>query len=139
MRSRVAVLLGAMAMLMPACGGGGQDPASLKEIARASSGAIDVVVLAAGNAIQNDKDTFTIEFRSQSSGQPVDVGDVIVSATMAMAGMAPMIGKVDVSKTSTPGRYTVTSALGMAGSWRLNVEWNGPQGAGSVALQTRAQ
>ena len=68
------------------------------------------------------------------TGELVGVGTVKVSATMTMPGMAPMFGSGDVQRSDQPGRYTVASDLGMAGTWRSTVGWDGPAGRGSVAL-----
>jgi hypothetical protein len=59
---------------------------------------------------------------------------VNVNASMPMAGMAPMFGDCMVTPTATKGRYDVASDLGMAGTWRLQVAWNGPAGRGSASL-----
>ena len=105
----------------------------LKELQRAKSGDVNVVLLSAGDSLKQGKGNFVLEFRDASGGL-VDVGTVTVSATMPMAGMAPMFGESDVTSTDTKGRYQVASDLGMVGTWRFNILWNGPAGAGSAAL-----
>jgi hypothetical protein len=105
----------------------------LKELARVRSGAIDVVLLSEKSALGRGKDTATIEFRS-ADGQLVDVGTVMGSATMPMAGMAPMVGGMAVQPTPVAGRYRASSDLSMAGDWKLNVEWSGPAGTGSASF-----
>ena len=114
------------------CGKGEEAPA-LKEVQRVHAGALDVVLLSASGALKQGKDSFVLEFRG-ADGQLVDVGTVNVNATMAMAGMGPMLGESTVNPTSTKGRYEVASNLNMAGSWRFTVEWNGPAGQGSTSL-----
>jgi hypothetical protein len=49
---------------------------------------------------------------------------------MAMPGMSPMLGTVSVAKTDAPGRYMLDADLGMTGTRRLTVEWDGPAGKG---------
>jgi hypothetical protein len=105
----------------------------LKELQRAHTAAVDVVLLSAAEALQQGKGSFVLEFRGPG-GQLVDVGTVSVNATMTMPGMSPMFGESAVKPTTTTGRYEVVSDLGMAGTWRLNVEWNGPAGRGSASL-----
>ena len=108
--------------------GGG---ANLTEIQRIRSGTLDVVLLSPHDALSHGKDTFSIEFRSTSGGGLVDVGNVHATASMAMPGM-PMFGSIEVQRTSVPGRYAANSDIGMAGSWRMTIEWDGPAGRGSV-------
>lgn len=128
MRSTTAILA---ALLITACGG--SDAAPLKELQRVKAGAVNVVLLSSGESIKQGKSTFTVEFRDEA-GNLVDAGMVKVNAMMPMPGMAPMIGDCNVTPTSTKGRYDVASDLGMAGTWRLQVSWNGPAGEGSVSM-----
>ena len=123
---------------MTACGPG-EQPESLRELRRVRSGNLDVVLLSANDALRQGKDSFIIEFRSAKDGQLTDGGDVRASATMPMAGMAPMNGSIEVRRTDTNGRYSVTTDLSMAGDWRIAVEWDGPSGRGSAMLSTSAQ
>jgi hypothetical protein len=111
----------------------------LNEVSRVRSGELDVVLLSQGSGIKRGKDTIVVEFRSKSDGSLVDVGTVKASATMPMAGMAPMFGSLEVQPGHRPGRYTVTSDLSMAGEWRVGIEWNGSAGQGSATVSTFAQ
>jgi hypothetical protein len=129
-RSNVGCVL--LVLVLSACKGGDQG-AALKELQRAHSAAVDVVLLSDGETLKQGRGSFVLEFRGPG-GQLLDVGTVKVNATMAMAGMSPMFGTSDVQKSDTPGRYVVTSDLGMAGTWRLMVEWDGPAGHGSASL-----
>jgi hypothetical protein len=124
-------VLALMASAAGACRPSEQAP--LKELQRAHAGMLDVVLLSAGDALRQGKDSFVLEFRNPD-GQLLDVGTVSVNATMAMAGMAPMFGVSTVKETATKGRYEITSDLNMAGTWRFAVEWNGPAGRGSTSL-----
>ena len=114
------------------------DTANMTEVQRLRSGALDVVLLSPHEGLRNGKDTFTIEFRSISDGSLVDAGIVRTTANMPMPGM-PMFGAIEVQKTSVPGRYTARSDLGMAGSWRMSIEWDGPRGRGSVNFAGKVQ
>jgi len=125
-----------VAVVAAACTAGENAP--LEEIQRTRSGAVDVVLLSSDAAIRKGLDSFTIEFRA-ADGQLVDVGAVKANATMPMAGMAPMAGEVTVQPAGAKGRYSVSSKLSMAGTWRIDVEWNGPAGAGTATLSTAAQ
>ena len=128
-----------LSLAVAACGGGGgtsADPA-LKELQRVKSGNLDVVLLAPSGAITHGKDTFILEFRE--AGTLRDVGTVKANATMPMAGMPPMFGTLELKPSDAPGRYSVTSDLGMAGTWQINVEWQGPAGTGSTTLRGAVQ
>ena len=105
----------------------------LKELRRVHASTLDIVLLSEEETLRQGKDSFVLEFRSPD-GQLVDVGTVSVNATMTMPGMSPMFGESAVKATAMKGRYEVTSDLGMAGTWRLSVEWNGPAGRGSASL-----
>ncbi|SRR6266540_5535819 len=110
------------------------DAAPLKELQKVKSGDAEVVLLAKSDALAQGKDSFVLEFRS-ADGSLRDVGTVRANATMVMAGMAPMFGNVNVRPGDAPGRYEVTSDFGMAGTWQINVEWQGPAGMGSAILR----
>jgi hypothetical protein len=120
------------ALLVTACGRGDQA-VSLKELQRAHSGSVDVVMLSDSDTLHQGKGTVVVEFRD-GAGKLVDVGMVTVNATMTMPGMAPMFGDNSVKPTDTKGRYEVATDLGMAGMWRFTVAWNGPAGTGSVSM-----
>ena len=117
---------------------GPESTAQLNEIDRARSGDIDVVLLSEGLAVKQGTDTVTIEFR-RPDGSLVDVGTVKAGATMPMAGMAPMVGTVEIEPGNAPGRYTAATTLTMAGEWRWSIEWKGPAGAGSATFSPMVQ
>ena len=124
-------VVGFVILLVAACGGSDQA-AQLKELQRVKAGALDLVLLAPGDAIKQ-KGSFVLEFRD-ADGSLVDVGSVSVGASMPMPGMAPMFGECLVTPSPTKGRYEVVSDLGMAGTWRLQVAWEGPEGKGSASM-----
>ena len=136
-RPWVALLLACIALPVGACTPSGAPARS--EIAQAQAGGLTVVLLSGGSALPQGRGTFTLEFRSQADNQLTEVGDVTVSATMPMAGMAPMFGRVTARRTDIPGRYDVESDLGMVGSWRIGVEWTSGDGTESVLLSGRVQ
>jgi hypothetical protein len=111
----------------------GTDTAHLTAIQTIKSAGIDVVLLSDHDAIRHGKDMFVIEFKSPSNGHLVDVGTVSVTANMPMPGMA-MFGTIQVQRTDVPGRYAARSDFGMAGTWRMAVEWDGSGGHGSVTF-----
>jgi len=123
-------------LLLIGCGCAGET-APLKELQRLRSGNLDVVLLSAGNSLKQGKGTFVVEFHD-AGGSLVDVGTVTVGAAMPMPGMAPMFGDCMVTPTATKGRYDVSSDLGMAGTWRVQVTWNGPRGQGQASMRATA-
>lgn len=74
---------------------------------------------------------FVIEFTSPS-GQPMDVGKVTLSTSMAMPGMAPMVAGATVSPDKAPGRYRGTISFPDGGARQVTVAWDGPAGKGSA-------
>lgn len=127
----------AAAVFAVACGGSGAGDSNLRELQRMKSGDLDIVLLSGDGALNQGKDAFTIEFR-HANGSLVDVGTVSTSANMTMPGMT-MPGTVRVEPSGTPGRYQATGDFGMAGTWQMKVEWNGPAGQGSVSFDGTVQ
>ena len=77
------------------------------------------------------KNSFVLEFTSPS-GQPLDVGKVALSTSMAMPGMAPMVEGATLSPDKAPGRYVGTINFGDRGARQVTVTWDGPAGKGSA-------
>ena len=101
------------------------------------SGDMEIVLRSLSGTLRTGRNTFTIEFRSPS-GHLVDVGTVRVAANMAMPGMV-MPGNVHVQSAGVPGRYMATAEFGMAASWPISIEWDGPAGRGSVHFEGSVQ
>ena len=135
-RRLISMVSVALVVSVAACAN--TQSSKLKEVQRVKAGNLEVVLLSATDALKEGKDSFVLEFHSTANQQLVDVGTVKVNATMPMAGMAPMIGDTTV-KPSTSGRYDVATDLGMAGTWRVGVDWDGPAGKGTATLQGRVQ
>ena len=119
LRPRLAIVL---FTIISVVGGCKKSDDQLAEWQRAKSGGLDVVLLSPSGGPRHGRDTLVLEFRSAADGKLVDVGDVRVTATMPMTGM-PMIGSMDVTRTSTAGRYAVVCQLEMAGTWRITIRW----------------
>jgi Cu(I)/Ag(I) efflux system membrane protein CusA/SilA len=97
------------------------------------TGALTIALLSPTGTLHQGRNTYTIEFRG-ANGALVDVGAVHTSANMAMPGMV-MSGGVEVSRSTVPGRYQATAEFGMAGTWKMALEWDGPAGRGSVDFE----
>jgi len=102
------------------------------------SGDLDVVLLSPTGTLRQGRNVFTIEFRRAGTTTLVDAGTVRASANMPMPGMV-MSGGLQVAPTTVPGRYSATAEFGMAGAWQMAIEWDGPNGAGSVNFQGGVQ
>jgi hypothetical protein len=77
------------------------------------------------------KNAFVLEFTSPS-GQPLDVGKVTLSTSMAMPGMAPMVTGATLAPDKAPGRYLGTIDFPDTGTRQVTVAWDGPAGKGSA-------
>lgn len=77
------------------------------------------------------KNAFVLEFTSPS-GQPLDVGKVTLSASMAMPSMAPMVTGATLSPDKAPGRYLGTIDFPDTGTRQVTVTWDGPAAKGSA-------
>jgi hypothetical protein len=114
------------------------EPSDLKAIQTVTSGDLSVALLNASGTFRQGRTDFAVEFRSAKTGRLVDAGTVRVEANMSMPGM-PMSGGIEISRTSTPGRYTATGQFGMSGVWKMTVQWDGPAGRGSVPFEGNVQ
>jgi Cu(I)/Ag(I) efflux system membrane protein CusA/SilA len=120
--------------------GSGARPGSSSDgvvVQTVSADTLAIVLRSPTGRLRTGRNAFTIEFRS-ASGALVDAGTVRGTANMSMPGML-MSGNVQVSPVGEPGRYAATAEFGMAGSWQMSVEWNGPAGRGSVTFQGAVQ
>ena len=135
---RTLLLAVVMTTTLLLVGGCRRSDEQLTEWQRIKSGALDVVLLSPQGSPRHGRDTLAIEFRSSGNGQLVDVGDVRATATMPMAGM-PMIGSIDVTRANVAGRYTAVAQLEMAGTWRIELHWQGASGSGSVTFPGTVQ
>ena len=137
-RLKAATVVVAMFTIGVATGSCRRSASPLTEWQRAKSGALDVVLLSPRGVIRHGRDELVIEFRSSTAGALVDVGELRATATMPMPGM-PMFGSVEITRTETPGRYRAVVECEMAGTWRLNLQWQGATGSSSVAFSGSVQ
>jgi len=127
--TKLAQAIGVLSLVVAACVGCGKTT-KLTEVQRVRSGDVDIVLLSR-DGVLHQKDSFTIEFRSISGGDLLNVGAVRASASMPMPGM-PMFGTIDIQPADAPGRYVAKGNLEMTGGWRIALEWDGPAGRGKV-------
>jgi copper/silver efflux system protein len=138
----VALLLtaGVIAVLWRAPWRTGFAPAPLdaKVIRTVRSGDLDIVLLSTGGALRQGRNQFFIEFRRAGTTTLVHVGGVRASGNMSMPGMVMSSG-LEVHATDVPGRFTATAQFGMAGAWRMTIDWDGPSGHGSERFEGGVQ
>ena len=115
----------------------GQIDGGSMVVQRVQAGDLQIVLLAPTGTLRQGRNTFTIEFRS-AGGALVDVGTIRGSANMSMPGMV-MSGGLTLAPTSVPGRYQATTEFGMAGTWPMAIQWDGPAGRGSVTFEGTVQ
>jgi copper/silver efflux system protein len=114
------------------------DSNSGKVVQLVRAGELDVILLSSDGRLRHGRNTFLVEFRRTGTSTRADVGTVRASANMSMPGMV-MSGGLQVAPTGTPGRYTATADFGMAGTWQMSVEWDGPAGKGAVSFEGGVQ
>lgn len=117
--------------------GGAADAAATEVVQTVRSGDLDIVLRSPTGTLRSGRNTFTIEFRSRA-GDLLDVGTVRAGANMAMPGMV-MSGNLQVTPGAVPGRYAATAEFGMAGAWKINIEWSGPAGRGAANFEGAVQ
>jgi hypothetical protein len=107
-----------------------------KEVESHRYGDVVISLLNDKGDLKQGKNRFMIAFRSATSGQPMDAGQVQVSATMTMPGMSPMSAGIEIQPANATGRYLAEGNFGMSGNWRFDVRWDGPAGRGSALFNS---
>ena len=98
------------------------------------SGDLTITLLNDKGDLTQGQNNFIVEFKSASTGQPVDVGRVLISSSMSMPGMAPMSGGIELAPAGQTGRYRAKGDFAMSGAWRFAIQWHGPSGRGSTVF-----
>ncbi len=107
------------------------------QIQRVTSDDLVISVNAPAGALRQGRSSLLVEFRSRSTNELVDVGEVRIGAAMPMPGMV-MSGNVAVVPQGR-GRYLATGEFGMAGAWQFTIDWDGPAGHGSTSFEGPVQ
>ena len=111
--------------------GSGQG-AEMKVIQTHKAKNIVVTLLSESGQWTQGKNSFVLEFTSADTTQPVDVGNVTLSTSMPMPGMAPMLAGATLTPDKAPGRYLGTISFPDRGARQVTVAWDGPAGKGST-------
>ena len=65
-----------------------------------------------------------------AQGEPIEIKDLDVRASMPMKNMAPMTAKVEVQPDSQSGRFKVDTYLSMKGEWIITAQVKDPKNKG---------
>jgi|SRR6185369_8779239 hypothetical protein len=122
------------AVVLSACNSNSAPAA--KEIESHTSGDMVITLSSETGQLAQGKNTFYIAFRSAGTNQPVDAGTIMLSASMTMPGMAPMVAPIEITPAGKPGQYIVKAEFGMSGSFGFEVRWDGPAGRGSTTFHS---
>jgi hypothetical protein len=106
--------------------------ADLKTIQTQKAKDMTITLLSESGQWTKGKNTFVLAFTSAATTQPVDVGKVTLSTSMAMPGMAPMLAGATLAPEKGPGRYLGTIDFPDSGARQVTVAWEGPAGKGST-------
>lgn len=131
-RTVVVAIVAISALALAACGGRSGE---LREVKQQKAGEYTIVLLAPEGRIEEGTGEFALEFRGPN-GQPVDVGEVQLTSSMPMPGQPNMLAAVSVSKTATPGRYTVSGDFEMKGAYDTVITFaNGQKATVTLKVQ----
>ena len=131
-RLMVSVMLGGLLLLDGLTGMAWS--AELKAIQARKAKDVVMTLLSESGQWNQGKNAFVLEFSSDTSKQPVDVGKVTLNTNMAMPGMAPMVADATLSPDKVPGRYLGTITFPDSGTRQVTITWDGPAGKGSAQL-----
>ena len=121
------------AVVLSACN---SNAPATKEIESHTAGDMVITLSNEKGELAQGQNTFVIAFRSASTNQPVDAGTIMLSTSMAMPGMAPMVAPIEIAPAGKPGQYVVKADFGMSGSFGVDVRWDGPGSRGSTSFHS---
>lgn len=74
-----------------------------------------------------------------AQGQPLNVKDLEMSASMPMKNMAPMSAPVEVQPDDKPGRFKADTYLSMKGDWTITAQVKDPKNKGKQEFTVKVQ
>ncbi len=74
-----------------------------------------------------------------TQGEPIEVKDLEVSASMPMKNMAPMTAKVEVQPDGKPGRFKADTYLSMKGEWIITAQVKDSKNKGKQEFTLKVQ
>lgn len=111
---------------------GTTETTASQTIRQLQSGDLRVLLKSSDGGFHQGREAFTLEFRSATTGDLVDVGNVRLVGAMTMPGMAMPAG-IEIQRVGV-GLYQATANFGMAGAWRFTLEWNGTAASGQLTF-----
>ena len=122
---KIITLILPISLLMVACGSPSTDTQTQSETApqtettATEENTVIVALVSPEEEISMGDSELILEVQDNTSGEVVAVENIEVSSTMPMEGEDPMISKVEIEPTETPGQFKVKTNFGMAGTWNL--------------------
>ncbi|MEL7417124.1 MAG: efflux RND transporter periplasmic adaptor subunit [Cyanobacteria bacterium J06555_3] len=74
-----------------------------------------------------------------AQGQPLDIKDLEMSASMPMKNMAPMSAPVEVQPDGKTGRFKADTYLSMKGDWTITAQVKDPKNKGKQEFTVKVQ
>lgn len=74
-----------------------------------------------------------------AQGQPLDIKDLEMSASMPMKNMAPMTAPVEVKPHGQPGRFKADTYLSMKGDWKIIAQIKDPKNKGKQEFTLKVE
>ena len=74
-----------------------------------------------------------------AQGQPLDIKDLEMSASMPMKNMAPMTAPVEVQSDGKPGRFKADTYLSMKGDWTIVAQVKDPENKAQQEFTVQVQ
>ena len=90
------------------------------------------------NAVAMGDAQLVIEVKD-AQGQPLDVKNLEMSASMPMKNMAPMSAPVEVQPAGEPGRFKADTYLSMKGDWTITAQVKDPKNKGKQEFTVKVQ
>ncbi len=136
----IALILAVFTISVVACNSsGGDSAAGGKIVTEHTAGNIKITLSTDDGIIKDGQDEFTIAF-TDASGNPAKIDAASVNFNMpAMVSMAEMNDSATLTSTSTPGVFKGSVKLQMAGSWQVQVAYEGASGNGKTSFPIMAQ
>ena len=129
-RLMISVILGGLLLLDGLTGMAWS--AELKTIQTRKVKDVVMTLLSESGQWNQGKNGFVLEFTSDTTKQPVDIGKVTLNTNTSMPGMAPMVDDAALSPDKAPGRYLGTITFPDSGTRQVSTTWDGPAGKGST-------
>jgi multidrug efflux pump subunit AcrA (membrane-fusion protein) len=99
------------------------------------------IALVSPTVVESGKAELIIALQDTQTGEPLAIAaDALeVKLTMPMKNMAPMIAKVQLGATDTPGEFKINTFFGMKGDWLLEATVTDAKHKGKTSLSLSVQ